>query len=181
MDRLADAPGPRIGLREAWRPFKPTWKVCNAKRAALTTQAGALWHWLEREDAARLLALDALLKAAVSRDLSGPRGVPFELPDVAAWVREALAPGTWGIAQILATGATPAEPSEARPLPEPPAPAGLALQILDRLRVASLDRLEREGRAVAPAGLARKDLVAQLKTAGTRVVWIGEQIVCMEQ
>jgi len=192
LDRLGAAQGPRLGLREDWRPFKPTWKVARGKREALV-QASAGWHWLARQDVERLLALDLLLKSAVSRDLSGPGGIPFEPAAVEAWARLTLAPEAWAIARTLvaggaAEGETPAAslelnrepPAPLVPAPMAAGPEGGAILKLRQLRVASVDRLVRECRQEGSRS-ARAELLAELRSAGPAVTWIGETIVCLER
>jgi len=190
LGRLGSGPGPRLGIRERWRPLKPTWKVTLARREALLAQPEVRWHWLDRKDAERLLALDSLLKAAVSRDLSGPGGIPFEPEQVKAWIGQALDLQDWELVRTLngAAGAADAEaPAAAAPRPAagplPPAlvrpQASPALARLGQLRVASVDRLLRECRQ-AGQGPSRRELVADLRRAGAEVTWIGENIVCLE-
>ncbi len=183
LDRLGATPGPRLGLREDWRPFKPTWKVARGKWEALVQEPEVGWHWLARTDAERLLALDRMLKSAVSRDLSGPGGAPFEPAAVEAWVRLTLAPQAWAIAQALAAGASaPKEASYPGPgLPSGAAgPDGDAIRKLRQLRVASVDRLVRECRQEGREP-SRAALLAELRSAGSAVIWIGETIVCLER
>ena len=104
MERLGASRGWKLGVREHWRPFKPTWRKTLEKWSSLVHRPDAHWHWLERKDTERLLALDSLLKAAVSRDISGPGGVPFEPSQVEAWILSVLSPQEWPIAQALAIG-----------------------------------------------------------------------------
>jgi hypothetical protein len=188
LDRLAGTQGPRLGLRELWRPFQPTWSRIQARWEALVRQGGACWHWLERKEVERLLALDRLLKAAASGDLSGPDGAPCAMERVTDWVRSTLAPQDWGLARLLVrTEAVPAPADGAPPAPVPdpgpPADAGApgasGLERLRLLRVASIDRLLRECRRDGQA-LTRKELVADLKRAGSGIIWIGEGIVGVE-
>jgi len=202
LGHLAAVPGRKLGLREFWRPFKPTWTVSRNNLAILQEAGG--WHWLERGDAAQLLALDGLLKAAASGDLSGPGGLPFATAQVRDWVQRALALPAWGITQALAQGGRGAEeetasgpapaiaedgPGRTRPTaagrgpatpgPRPDAlPACFALQRLHQLRVASVDRLLQEGRRADPA-LTRKGLLAELASAPAGLLWIGDHIVCL--
>jgi hypothetical protein len=196
LRRLAAVPGARLLVRELWRPFGPNWAATRSKWAALVQQAGVRWHWLERKDAERLLALDRLLKAAVSRDLTGPGGIPFEPEAVTAWMRQAQDPSGWGISRALLGGpagdadAVPAGEVPAVPVPEvaPPASLGgsagmpepISLRVLRRLRVASLDRLGRECRREGQEP-GHRELLAQLRSAGAAIVWIGENILCLEE
>ena len=193
LDRLGQAPGLKLGLREAWRPFKPTWKVARGKLESLLRRSGVAWHWLQRQDAERLLALDLLLKAAVSRDLSGPDGLAFEAAQVEAWVCASLAPRDWAITQALSAGpaalgevfqvrvGAPPESGSAQDGRGPLGadPSGLALRKLGQLRVASVDRLIRDCRQECKSA-TRAELLAELSSAGSAVTWIGENIVCLE-
>jgi len=185
LERLGAAPGAKLGLRELWRPLKPTWKATRMKWEALNAAPEAAWYWLERADAERLQALDALLKSAVSRDLAGPGGVPFEAAQVAAWAVGNLEMQAWGIVHAL-RGAADGVLAAPEPGPEPAAESGLAvvresgaLRRLFQLRVASVDRLVRECRQPGQE-LTRRDVVAELKRAGPAVTWIGEHIVCLK-
>jgi hypothetical protein len=63
-----------------------------------------------------------------------------------------------------------------RPAPEPSLPAGPAFTVLSRLRVASIERLLREARALDPA-LTRADLVAELRRHPVR--FFGESIFAL--
>ena len=59
-----------------WREWPPTWKTTREEWEALRRSPGVRWHWLDREAAARLLALADLSRDARSRDLNGPDGIP---------------------------------------------------------------------------------------------------------
>lgn len=65
LTALADK-GPLVVLRERTHELPPTWKDTLAKRAALLMKKQARWVDLEREDAARLLALASLFAAGRS-------------------------------------------------------------------------------------------------------------------
>ncbi len=199
LDRLGTAAGAKLGLREDWRPFKPTWRVTRGKWEALLQRPEMNWHWLNRKDAERLLALDMILKAAVSRDLSGPEGIPFEPSQVENWVRQTLAPKEWVIARTLVGGSSAkgeALKTSEEPTREPEASkavsaprlarAGskseadaIAIQKLRHLRVASVDRLVQECRQEG-RGATRSTLLKELRNAGSVVIWIGENIVCID-
>lgn len=200
LDRLGTASGRKLGLREDWRPFRPTWKVTRGRWEALRQRPEVGWHWLTRKDAEGLLALDGMLKAAVSRDLSGPGGIPFEPSQVEDWVRQVVAPQGWAIAQALRVGSS-AWSGDAReqevttPVLGSPRgwgesvatgtgfrrePDSLTLRKLRQLRVASVDRLVRECRQEG-RDITRSALLTELRTAGASVIWIGDTIVCMER
>jgi hypothetical protein len=59
-------------------------------------------------------------------------------------------------------------------------PEGGAILKLRQLRVASVDRLVRECRQEGSRS-ARAELLAELRSAGPAVTWIGETIVCLER
>jgi hypothetical protein len=200
LDRLGTAPGRKLGLREDWRPFRPTWRVTRGQWEALLRRPEVGWHWLTRKDVEGLLALDGMLKSAISRDLSGPGGIPFEPSQVEDWVRQTVAPQAWGIAQALrAESSAPGGDSREQEVTTPvsgslkegsgPRDVGtgprresdsLAIRKLRQLRVASVDRLVRECRQEGRGG-TRSVLLADLRTAGSSVIWIGDNIVCMER
>jgi hypothetical protein len=190
LDNLGSTPGLKVGLRELWRPLKPTWKATLRAMEALEAQEGMRWHWLVRQDAERLLALDGLLKASTSGDLSGPGGVPFQSAQVEAWARQTLALPEWGITVFLKAQASGSgkdiqagEGIAQVPRPGPAAPAGATgagvLRILRRLRIASVDRLLKECRQDGRE-LTRKALVEELGRGGSGLIWIGDNIVCLE-
>ncbi len=185
LDRLARTSGLRQVVREHWRPFKPTWKTTLQKWEALCRQDGVRPLWLQRRDAERLLALDALMKAAVSRDLTRPDGRSFEPDEVANWIRRTLLPEQWEVAQALA-GTEPLEESLHPPIPEPVQASSdgaefpLPLALLQELGVASVDRLVREVQGRQP-GSTRSDVIQALRSAGGRISWIGKHIVAVDE
>lgn len=191
LGHLASAPGRKLGLREHWRPFKDSWVVTRNHWETLVRQAWGGWHWLGRKDVEQLLALDSLLKAATSRDLSGPGGVPFEPVQVEEWIARTQALSEWEISRALVGGG--AQPPEGSPVDDgagrEPSPTGVpyrsaamppvALQILRKLRVVSVDRLLRECRQ-GGEGPSRREVLEELGNASAELVWIGENIVCMK-
>jgi hypothetical protein len=183
------ATGPVIALRERVRDLPPTWKETLRKRSALLATKKARWLELEAEDCARLLALDALLQAARSGDVTDSRGQPLTEPQVKAWVTSALQVNDWGIATSLAPAAEDAAVEEATAEAEALATArpiaakaenGAAstLPTLRRLRIASLDRLVREVLRIEP-NASRASVLAAIEAASDSVQLVGRSIVCM--
>jgi hypothetical protein len=191
-----------VAVRERAREFPPTWKETLRKQAALLQTGRARWIDLDPEDAARLLALAAMLQAARSGDVSDARGLQVSEREVTDWARGALDIPEWPICQALqgsagetAPAAQPEEEDEAissAPVPTPPRTqrlpqarlepeplpraSGSALVILRRLRVASFERLVREVVRVEPAS-TRATIQAELESAGERIRWFGRSIV----
>ena len=188
------APGHHILLRERALAIPPTWKEVERCLAAFTAAPGASFVPLDREDTARLLALEAFVTAARSHDLSADDGSPVPPATALAWAARALQAATWApIEAILSPpAAIPAPPPLPAPVPAPPlaptpvlTPAspplpststGPALAALSRLRVASVERLLREARVASP-NLTRADLVAELRRHPVR--FFGESIVAL--
>jgi hypothetical protein len=174
-------PGARV-LRERALPIPPTWKECDRLVAAL----GPAFVWIDREDLARLLALESFLTAARSQDLSAADGRPIPAAFAVAWAERTLDGASWPPVQA----ALPTPVPVAAPTPEPPritvepppaprpAPSGPALAVLARLRVASLDRLVREAKLL-DASASRASVTAELRRA--RVRFFGDSIVALEE
>ena len=94
-----------VVLRERAHDLPPTWKDTLAKRSALLATGRARWIWFEREDAERLLALDSLLQAARSGDLTDTRGAPISAASVSEWVAAKLEIPKWTIVRdVLGEG-----------------------------------------------------------------------------
>jgi hypothetical protein len=89
-------------VRERALEFPPTWKKAQALQGDLARK-GARWLLLERDDAARLLALESFLAAARSRDLEDRSGRPIEERDVCAWVVGVLGLGRWPLIRALSS------------------------------------------------------------------------------
>jgi hypothetical protein len=98
LSRLARTTGPVLGVRERWREFRPTWRVVRERRDELRSRAEARWLWLEREDAARLVALATLGRDVRAQDVSDPLGRPISAEVVEAWLKETVSPDEWEIA-----------------------------------------------------------------------------------
>ena len=259
--RQAAEARPVVALREAARPFPPSWKQVAGHLDALVAQPLARWLELGREEVAQLLAVHDLLASARSQDLAGVDGRPIAEEDVRAWAREALGIGGWAaIAALLdaaeraasdaaeRAAATAAEKAAAfaiaraaaaaaervadrgadradaagdrshvashrpadtaathephaepvRPAPRAPSapiaarPASSAepqpaLSLADpvvaairRLRLASIDRILREARAVDP-DLMLAAALERLRALASRLRWFGRLIVWWEE
>ena len=183
LKRLAAAKGSVLAVRERWREFPPTWKETHRHARELAARPGVAWHWLDRDDAARLLALADLLKDARSADVPGPDGRAVESARVSQWIRESLEPEAWDIARAI-SGERPEAPAlspEAAPIGTSQAQAASpsAAEVLRALRVASLERVVRElskGGAIVTRAVVRRDLDRE-----AQVRWIGDAIVCWSE
>ena len=193
--RAAGTPGKRVLLvRERAHAIPPTWREVPGLLAAFTGAPGATFVHLDREDAARLLAIEAFVTAARSQDISAEDGRPIRFADVLAWAIRALDCAEWGPIRWTLSANAPAPDPEPTPVPPPasvPPPAlaaapskasehaaalGPALSALSRLRVASIERLVREARALDPT-LTRAAVVAELRRNPVR--FFGESIVAL--
>ncbi|HZF50294.1 MAG TPA: AAA family ATPase [Polyangiaceae bacterium] len=203
--RLAEA-HPVLVLRERALTILPTWKDANKQIAAFTAMPRAELAPLDREDIARLLALSDYLTSARSLDISAADGRPIPYKDVAQWAAKALDPALWGpLQRILAqpaapvaappgptpqkppSPAPPAPPSGKVPLPSGPSKEGapavarttfeIVRAAIQRLRVASVDRLVREAKASDKA-LTRAAVTEELRRLP--VQFFGEAIVALK-
>ena len=168
-----------VVLREQAHELPPTWKDTLAKRSALLATGRARWIWLQGDDAARLLALDSLLQAGRSGDLTDEHGAPIGAAAVSAWVRAKLEVPAWRVVRELlgseAEGDEPelmSEPLEAPALRD----SGATLALLRRLRIASLDRVVRESTRLDPLA-TRASVIAELERSPGEVRWFGRTIV----
>jgi len=170
-----------VVLRERAHDLPPTWKDTLAKRSALLATGRARWVWFEREDAEKLLALDSLLQAARSGDLTDGRGAPIDADAVASWVAAKLNVPTWAIVREILGEETedeqePAPKTKRSLLEGGPVPTKTALAQLRRLRVASLDRVVREVTRVDPLA-TRASVMAELEANPSEVRWFGRSIL----
>lgn len=224
LSRLARIKGPVLGMRERWREFRPTWRVVRQRQEELRSRADARWLWLDREDAARLVALATLGRDVRAQDVSDPLGRPVSAEVVEAWLHETVLPGEWAVARVLRGEPGPAgedldegprdggaaEPARVvrddgiapRPRateasggagserPSTPLGGGDAqpghlraegvMPTLERLRVVSLERLQRELASTSP-GVTRAALVAELQRHAGRVAWLGDAILVLRE
>jgi hypothetical protein len=170
-----------VAVRERGQDFPPTWKDTVARRATLLEQSRAQWFFLEREDAARLLALGELLKAARSRDIADHLGRALEEEEVSRWVTTALDVPSWTLSRML-RGEKPTEEVETPVAPAPAAltASGFVLPVLKRLRLLSIDRLVREVVRVDPSA-TRASIMSELDALTQRVRWVGRSIVYLQE
>lgn len=193
-----------IVVRELAHAFPPTWKRSIAKRDALLKMPNVHWLDLEREDAVLLLALRALVADARSRDVADLQGRPLDEGSVWAWIRDTLDVPGWTTMRVLqeirAKGASPDRPSkptpsasdpgeEARrpvapprsvPRPRPGSVGAGAMDVLLRLRVASVDRILREVSRIHP-GATRADVLSDLQAARPTVRFYGRTLVAWRE
>jgi len=114
LERAADAlsKGAVILVRERALEAPPTWKVFHSTLSTVLRK-GARWITLERDDAARLLALESFLAAAKSRDLEDAGGRAFEEREVSHWIARTVGVERWPlVAALVGTTATAASAEE---------------------------------------------------------------------
>jgi hypothetical protein len=120
-----------------------------------------------------------MLTEARSGDITDASGRPVPLDVVRQWVSNTLDVASW---PVLA-GLTPRAGEGHDELDEAgrreASTAGIALGVLRRLRVASIDRLVREVARVDRAA-TRASTLLELQQASDRVAWIGGAIVCLK-
>jgi hypothetical protein len=196
LDTIA-AIDPVLAIRERASDFSPTWRDTIARRDAFLERATARWLLLDRDECVRVLAVDALLRAARSGDVSDHEGRPVAEPVVRAWAlanlslpRGQLASALLGdvVARVEARDAAPhaAEPpASVRSRPSKAPRTSIELErpeivlvrgIIGRLRVASLDRVCREARRLDDR-LSLDDVKRALREVGAR--WFGNSVVAL--
>jgi hypothetical protein len=167
-----------IAIRERAHDLPPTWKDTLAKRRALLASGRARWVDLDADDCASLLALDELLQAARSGDVTNAQGEALSEQVVVDWVSSTLHVSSWRVMSELAAAPTEAEPPDVE-IPTVVGPSEHSLHTLRRLRIASIDRLVREVIRLEPKA-TRASVQAELEAAGKRVSWFGRAIVCVK-
>lgn len=167
-----------IVIRERARELPPTWKDTLAKRRALLASGRARWVDVDPDDCANLLALDELLQAARSGDVTNSQGEALTEDVVVGWVASELNVSAWPIMKDLVAAPTEVESPEVEP-PLALGPSEHSLITLKRLRIASIDRLVREVIRLEPKA-TRASVQAELEAAGKRVGWFGRAIVCVK-
>lgn len=208
LDTMA-ALDPVLAIRERDADLAPTWRDTIARRDAFLERPNARWLLLDREECVRILALDALTRAARSGDVADHAGRPVTEPVVRAWALASLSLPRGQLGHALLTDATSApEPQDrapgiagdaaiepasqkgpkarARSIDAPPpgldARGGPALHVvravLERLHVASLDRVRREVRRVDQA-ISPDEVRRAL--AALPVRWFGGSIVAVDR
>jgi hypothetical protein len=185
LDKASEslARGRAIAVRERALEFSPTWKKVQATVTSLLGK-GLQWITLDRDDAARLLALESLLAAAKSRDLEDDAGRVFEEAEVHDWIVRTLGVARWPLVRAIA-GAPPEQewdPGDVAPRPHQGSATDTATTIracLAHLRIASLERLVREVLRVKPEA-TRGEIVSALEgMPGVR--WFGRAIVALRE
>jgi hypothetical protein len=171
-----------VVVREGAQEFPPTWSDTIARRSALLREPKAQWLSLEREDAARLLALDEMLRAARSRDITDHAGRALEEDNVSAWLRASLDVASWTLSKMLRGERTDQDMTDSRDASAPTGrpSSGLVLSALTRLRLLSLDRLMREIVRVEPSA-TRASILSELDSLSDRVRWVGRSIVYLRE
>jgi hypothetical protein len=186
-----------VVLRERARILPSAWDEARSRRQQLLATGRARWITVDAEDCARVLALATFLQAARSGDVSDGRGQPVTEPEVVEWIEATLDAARWPLARALAGRAPlneePASDPEERSVPESfikelspigrgelPTERLTALPTLQKLRVASFERLVREVLRIDPEA-TRASVLAELDAAGDNVRWLGRSIVFLRE
>lgn len=206
LDRVLTRPSSAPGLvvREQWRAFPPTWKSAADRQAQVLAKTHLTWHELLREEAAFLLAIEALLQLARSRDICDSRGIPVTEQQVLDYLQREVHPERWPVVARLCA-ATPTAHGETESANSYGATtggaalhvrsasttsrgdgaspsAGLVAErvfgVLRRLRVASVDRVIREVHRLQ-SGIGRTAVLSGLEALGDKVQWFGRSIVAL--
>ncbi len=162
-------------LRERSLDFPTTWKQIRLRLDELA-RAGAKIAFVEREDAARFLALESFVSAARSGDVDDDAGRLVAEEEVASWIERSLDVPGWPIVRALEGEVEPIAapaPTEVKPS------AGAAAWVqtcLAQLHIASIDRLVREVARVRPE-TTRTEVLDVLEGMGERLRWFGRSIV----
>jgi hypothetical protein len=186
-----------VALRERARALPTSWTETQSRRTALLATERARWIDIDAEDCARILALASFLQAARSGDVTDSRGQTVLEHEVVEWIDATLDVARWPLALDLR-----GDPSNADELedegPDRSAPESFiqelggkgrrelpterltALPTLQKLRVASFERLVREVLRVDPEA-TRASVLAELDAAGDNVRWLGRSIVFLRQ
>lgn len=206
LDRVLSRSPSTQGLvvREQWRAFPPTWKTAADRQVQVLGKAHLVWHELGREEAAFLLAIEAISQLARSRDICDSRGIPVTETQVFDYLRGEVHPERWPVIVRLAVAAAtadleniaaaapmstavssgkdnrPATDAKIRPVQSPPldSVSERVLDVLRRLSVASVDRTIREVHRLQP-GIGRAAVLNGLEALGDRVMWFGRNIVAL--
>lgn len=197
-----------VVLRESARELPASWTETVRRKAQLLASQRARWIDIDAEDCARILTLASFLQAARSGDVTDSRGQAVTEAEVIEWVEATLDVASWPLSLALTRTAPPppvqkeaepraaAEEDDERSVPESfikelapdikrrrrglPADRFSALPTLQRLRVASFERLVREVLRVDPEA-TRASVLAELDAAGDHVRWIGRSIVFLRE
>jgi hypothetical protein len=110
---------PLLALRERWRPIPDSWAKVLDLRKELEKKKILQWRWLEREEAAALLALNTFLMALRSHDVNGPDGKPVPQEEALAWLRNLPEPPLARLLSWLQSGEEIPDGSAVTPVPAP--------------------------------------------------------------
>ncbi len=205
LTRLTEQ-GKVVVLRERARELPTSWTETLRRRTLLLATGRARWVDIDTEDCARVLALASFLQAARSGDVSDSRGQPVTEAEVVDWIEATLDVASWPLALAVARKVADADEVEAEVEEEeqdddderhaPPesfikelggkgrhvfnAERFTTLPTLQKLRVASFERLVREVLRVDPEA-TRASVLAELDAAGDHVRWIGRSIVFLRE
>jgi hypothetical protein len=164
-----------VVIREQALALPPTWKTANENLNNFRAAPSASVLEVGRLELARSLALHDLFAHARGGDLSGPDGRPVAEGVVQAWADRVLEPRSYALALgddgQTEVGLPPPPPP---PDAEPP-PASTAVGVLERLRLASLERVVAEVQRLAPR-TPRARVLAELR-AHPGIRWFGRTIV----
>ena len=165
---------PTIVVREQALSPPSTWKLANEILERLRAMPEATLLEPGRFELARALALHDLFSDARSEDLAGPDGRPVPEEVVRAWARWVLEPALFALAlgeQSLAQAKEAARASAPEPVREqqrksapvvPPPSEGVTIDVLRKLRLASLERVFAEVRRRDPSR-SRARVLAELR------------------
>lgn len=205
LTRVADQAGVVV-LRERAHALPASWVEALRRRDVLLATGRARWLDIDAEDCARLLALSSFLQAARDGHVTDSGGQPVDAAEVIEWIEATLDVGAWPLSSALASGAgQKAETEDTEPQSETETDAkdeapesfikelgGLArrelahgrlataLPTLQKLRVASFERLVREVLRLDPEA-TRASVLAELDAAGDTVRWLGRSIVFLRE
>ncbi|MBX3249386.1 MAG: hypothetical protein KF901_19575 [Myxococcales bacterium] len=176
-------------VRQAALGVPPTWKKVRAQLVELRVMPRVEVLELTRDQVCELLAIHDFLAAARSQDLAGPDGLPIAEAEVRAWLAARDRSRSERLLSPMRLGADAdeepapkgaASPREAPPPKEAPPEAsrgGAGRAVLERLRLASVDRVVREA---ALEGASRPSVLEELRR-DPRVRWFGRSIVWLSE
>lgn len=200
LKRLTEEAGqtPIVAIREWTQEFPPTWKAVQKAADAFDSAPKGSLHWIAPDEVAQLLALHDLLRSARSQDVTSLTGEPIPSEDIVKWLREELPWREWEVMRRLLralgfevvdeepsspelSAGPPALPDQVDTQPQAPLPptrdaATTALAVLERLRLASVERLVREVRH-GDSSITRARILAELREAGDDVQWFGRDLI----
>lgn len=196
LKRTLEIPERWLFLREQWREFRPTWRVVREVTARLASTGQASLLWISRNDVANLLALRSIVMQTRSSDLTDERGQLISLEMIQSWFVQNCNPLEWELGRELKSEISVSSELHSRIGEEPqqreravtadkdglpvdvPSQSGVALRVLEELRVASLERLMREAQRREPAA-SRMTILAEIERIHPRIKWFGRAIVAL--